>query len=252
VIVLALDSTTPSGSIAVALGDGSIAARPGDARRGWSGRLPGEIVELLDAHRLRPIDVGIFAVAAGPGSLTGLRVGIATVQGFAFATGRRVVPVSALDALAEHACTREGAEPRGDVVVAWTNAMRGEVFSALYAPRRPTAPCDDPWERVRAATVGSPDEAAAAIAATDPRGVVAVGDVEEALSGPLSKRFGERLTLLERPLLAPLIARMAVRLADRGAAVSPHAVRPLYVRKPDAVLARERRAAPAADDRVRG
>src|SRR5205085_12037134 len=83
--------------------------------------------ELLAAGGVALADVDLFAVAAGPGSFTGLRVGIATIQGLAAATGRLVVPVGTLDALARSTAVA------GRPIAPWMDAQRGEVFAALYS-----------------------------------------------------------------------------------------------------------------------
>src|SRR5262245_51166335 len=108
--VLALDSTTRDGSVALVTSRenaGSMPAREfavvdsrGDGSRSYAERLPGDLVALLEAQKLSLADVFAFAVASGPGSFTGLRVGIATMQGLAFAAARPLIAVSALDALA--------------------------------------------------------------------------------------------------------------------------------------------------------
>src|SRR5262245_45567269 len=123
--VLALDSTTRAGSVAVVDDDGILIERMGDSARPHAERLPGDITGLGIA--LSSIDV--FAVASGPGLFTGLRIGIATIQGFAFALGKRVASVSALEALAQLG-SRE-LRP-GALVGAWMDAHRRDVFSALY------------------------------------------------------------------------------------------------------------------------
>ena len=76
-------------------------------------------------------DVDVFAVCLGPGAFTGLRVGIATAQGLAFATGRPIVGVSALDALGVAAL--DGRD-RLAVAGVWMDAARGEVFAAALRP----------------------------------------------------------------------------------------------------------------------
>jgi tRNA threonylcarbamoyl adenosine modification protein YeaZ len=252
VIVVALDSTTPIGSVAVAESPQDVDVRAGDASRGWGERLPGDVLTVLDAHGLRLSQVDVFAVAAGPGSLTGLRVGIATIQGFAFATGRSVAAVSALDLLAEHAATRGRDAPAWDkdgprpLIGAWTNALRGEVFTALYQLLPADEPGADPWLLVDGPQVGSPAAAAAAWRRrAGDRPLVVAGDVDADLGAVLAASFGPAVTMLSRPLLAGPLVRVAFRRAARGELVVPHAVRPVYVRKPDAVLARERGAAGA-------
>src|SRR6478736_6118164 len=113
--ILALDTSTRAGGVAFVEDDRIIEERPGDASQSYGQRLPREIVALLDRHRLRTADVDLFAVAAGPGSFTGLRIGIATTQGFAFVHGRRMAAVSALDVLAQVA---SAGVPAGSLVAA--------------------------------------------------------------------------------------------------------------------------------------
>src|SRR5438477_3800391 len=126
--VLALDTTTRAGSVALIeddLGNLMVDERAGDGSRTHGERLPAELAQL--GAPWPTIDV--FAVASGPGSFTGLRIGIATMQGLALVTGRRIVGVSALEALAQLAST---SLPSGARVASWIDAQRGEVFSALY------------------------------------------------------------------------------------------------------------------------
>ena len=85
--------------------------------------------------------IDVFAVATGPGSFTGLRIGIATMQGLAFAAGKPLIGVSGLDALARVA-DREAA---GRQIATWVDAWRGEVYAALYDERgrdRRTCRCE--------------------------------------------------------------------------------------------------------------
>src|SRR4051812_37344406 len=95
--VLALDTTTRAGSVALVEDDRVVAERAGDPARSQGQRLPGDLADL--GAPWTAIDV--FAVASGPGSFTGLRIGIATMQGLALVTGGRLVGVSALEALAQ-------------------------------------------------------------------------------------------------------------------------------------------------------
>ena len=116
---------TRAGSVALVDDDRVVDERAGDASRTHGARLPAELAEL--GAPWPTIDV--FAVASGPGSFTGLRIGIATMQGLALVTGRGVVGVSALDALAQLASADVAP---GTLIASWIDAQRGEVFSALY------------------------------------------------------------------------------------------------------------------------
>lgn len=228
-IILALDTTTRAGSAAV-LRDGAVAAEYiGDPEVTHGERLPADLTRLLDAAAARIEDVELFAVAAGPGSFTGLRVGIATVQGLAMARGRRVVPVSVLEALAR------AAADSGLPVAAWMDAQRGEVFAELYAAdgRTVTRPARAASPAVLLEEgVDEEDVAAAAGLA------VFIGDGAVRYREQITARYAAA-RILHPPSLAGIIGQIAAEAPDR--AVRPHALLPIYVRRPDAELARARR-----------
>lgn len=122
--ILAIDTTGESGSLA-ALENGAIVAesllRPPQT---FSNTLFTHLREFLNRAGWDVADVDVFAAAAGPGSFTGVRVGIAAVKGLAEATGRRVAAVSNLEALAFF-----GSSPLRAPVL---DARRGQVFTALF------------------------------------------------------------------------------------------------------------------------
>src|SRR5579863_1136343 len=99
--VLALDTTERAGSVALVTDGRVMVERSGDPARTHAQRLPGDILRLLDDAGVSLGAVDVFAIASGPGSFTGLRIGIATLQGLALVNRRRIVPVSALEALAQ-------------------------------------------------------------------------------------------------------------------------------------------------------
>ncbi|MCU1385787.1 MAG: universal bacterial protein YeaZ, partial [Acidobacteria bacterium] len=98
--VLALDTTTRAGSAALVADDRVVDERSGDGTRTHALRLPAELLTLAEAAGWPLPTIDLYAVASGPGSFTGLRIGIATVQGLALVHRRRIVAVPALDALA--------------------------------------------------------------------------------------------------------------------------------------------------------
>ena len=98
--LLGVDTTTPSGSIALLKGTSLLAEVNQDSPTTFSERLLPAIRFLLESNGLKIQDVGGFAVAVGPGSFTGIRIGLSTVKSFAYSSGRPVAPVSTLMALA--------------------------------------------------------------------------------------------------------------------------------------------------------
>src|SRR5258708_27483721 len=133
--VLALDTSTRAGSVALIVDDRVVEERAGDQSRTHAERLPSEIVTLAAAHDLAVGDVDLFAVASGPGSFTGLRIGIATMQGLAIVHRRPLTGIPALEALAllgGHGLAD------GGIVPAWLEAHRHVDFAALSPP--PPAP----------------------------------------------------------------------------------------------------------------
>ncbi len=234
-VVLALETVTRAGSLAL-LRDGTARVRVGDPQRTHGERLPGEVVDLLASDAMQVKDVDLFAVVSGPGSFTGLRVGMATVQGLALAAGRQVVGVPTLEALV--CAWRDGGEPQAPIVVACLDGQRGDVFYAAYRQPGTAAAPREPWPILVSPAVGRPADAAAAIArALSGESVALIGSGAERYAGALLTISGSRIDRTVMPL-ALAAAHLAAARAD--AAVPPHGVQPIYIRRPDAVIARER------------
>ena len=234
--VLALDTTTRAGSVAVVEDERIVAERRGDDSRTHAERLPAEITALLESRGLALSDVDRFAVAIGPGSFTGLRIGIATIQGLAFVTGRPIVGVSALEALAQMGSGPLGAD---DIVAAWMDAHRREVFSALY--RVTTSPLFDAGRlrEIEAPAVGDPAATLMEWTNRGHRPSIFAGDGAVIYKDVIERIASLRAKIVEAPLLAGAIGRMAAGRAVTRGEEAPGGVRPLYVRRPDAEIARE-------------
>jgi tRNA threonylcarbamoyladenosine biosynthesis protein TsaB len=236
--VLALDTTTRAGSVALVDDDRVIEERRGDPSRTHAERLPREILELLADHGRQSSDIDLFAVASGPGSFTGLRVGIATMQGLAFVHGRRIAAVSALSAIAQSAGQDLHA---GAAVGVWTDAHRHDVFTALY--RIGPAPAFTPTRltQVDAPAVDDP-------AATLVRWTRLIGHEPIVYAGDGAVQYGDLIRaqrpearIIDVPPLAGVIGLMAAIMAETGETIEPAEVRPLYVRRPDAEVDREKK-----------
>jgi tRNA threonylcarbamoyladenosine biosynthesis protein TsaB len=228
-MVLALDTTSRSGSVAVVHDEIVRVEVVGDLAITHGQRLPLELKRALDAASTTIDGLDLFAVVAGPGSFTGLRVGIATIQGLAMAEGKRVVALSALEVLARAAMNPH--RPIG----AWIDAQRGEVFAALYAPDGRDV-LIDPVAAAPHAVLDSWEERA------DLNEITFVGDGAVHYRDAIATRAAHP-SIVAVPPLAGLAGRIAA--AEPSRAILPHAIVPIYVRKSDAELARARREQPA-------
>jgi tRNA threonylcarbamoyladenosine biosynthesis protein TsaB len=235
-VVLALDTTTKTASCAIARDGVVLREEAGDTSGHHAVRLPADLMALLERVELTLAEIDAFAVATGPGSFTGLRIGIATMQGLAFATGKPLFGVSAFDALATlahaEAAREEQATESAACVATWVGAWRGEVFAALYEGVR----------EMVAPVVAQPEPLLAELL---DRPVVFIGDGADAFRALIADTLGTNARFTEpiNPLLAGTIAMLAT--ADAGARAkqgtpSPtaHAIAPLYVRRTDVELAR--------------
>ena len=238
--VLALDTTTRHGSVALVEDDRVIDQRCGDPSRAHVERLPGEILELTAAHGLCVQDIDVFAVASGPGSFTGLRIGIATMQGMAVTTGKRIVAVSALEALAHVAGARA---PAGTRVAAWIDAHRQDVFAALYRVVEAPAFSPERLEEIEGPTVGRPEAALERWGARfGAAPTLYIGDGADLYAAAVQRAVTSQGEIFPLQPLAAAIGRLAIARATRQETIDPAGVQPLYVRRPDAEVERERKA----------
>ena len=243
-LILALDTSGAAGSVALVRDGVLLGESTGDPSVTHGRRLPGDIVRLLDRCGESIAGVELYAVCIGPGSFTGLRVGIATVQGLALANARKVVPVTSLEALASTTVWTTapspgpaGADDDGMLIGVWVDALRAEVYTALYA-RAPGLEQGDPIRLVDAPAVAAPaDQAARWAGIAGERPLTVTGDGAVRYRAHLD---ATRARIVEPPPLAATIGTLAARRAQ--GAVRPHGVQPLYVRRPDAERARERAA----------
>jgi tRNA threonylcarbamoyladenosine biosynthesis protein TsaB len=229
--VLALDTTTRAGSVAVVDGDRVLVDERGDPSRSHAERLPGDLLAALARAGMTLAEVEVFAVASGPGSFTGLRIGIATMQGLAFVPQKRIVPVSVLFALAiGGAVTLD----EGAVVGAWMDAHRREVFSALYRVTAASPFAPERLVEIEPPAVGDPSTVWTRWRQlAEPLAIVGDGAIQYGAAIAGSARA------IDAPPLAGIVGRVAAIRAARGDSVTPAGVQPLYVRRPDAEIARD-------------
>ncbi len=123
---LAADTSTPVNTVAICNGERIVAEAVVDCGRAHAERLMSTVDWVLREAGMDLHDLDLLAVSAGPGSFTGLRIGVAAWKGLALATGKPMVAVPTLDAM-----TRLGAF-RDATVVVLLDAKMKEVFGAVY------------------------------------------------------------------------------------------------------------------------
>jgi tRNA threonylcarbamoyl adenosine modification protein YeaZ len=245
--ILALDTTTAIGSVALSKDGRLVGCRIGDPNKTHGERLPGEILELLEDHKIRLADIDLYSVCSGPGSFTGLRVGLATIQGMALVNRKQVIAISSLEALS-YAVIKSVANTNSiHFIGAWMNAHREETFSALYRFSHLDAiswkkgeSCMPLTEVIRP-TVGTAESIIQAWKTSTKKGQIDLIGVSPSEASFVLRELGERVSLVaDTPPLAPILARIAALQGDKSAIVAPNMVRPVYIRRPAVELAREK------------
>jgi tRNA threonylcarbamoyladenosine biosynthesis protein TsaB len=224
VILAAFETSTPEGSVYLSWPGGE-AERLLDRKKPHSETLLPALMSLLDEANLAPDRIEALAVGVGPGAFTGLRVGLATAQGWARAAGIPLVAVPSPDALALPFLGKAGQ------VMTLCDARKAEVYAAFYRG------LDD---------AGVPQRAGEVV-------VLAPGLLRswwEGLGAPPALAVGNALAAA-RPFLegahglgfspggevprASAVARTGARLLANGGALEPARLIPCYVRSPDAL-----------------
>ena len=213
--------------MAVVDDDRVLALLPGDETRTHGERLPGEIARALETAGRSKEDIDLLAVATGPGAFTGLRIGLAAMQGLAMTLNKPVVGVSALEALAAQIGPAET-----DIVIPWMDAQRGDVF-AMLIDAASHATLETPVASNPEALLESWKHHLAG------RRAIFIGDAARRDAGLIARHGGGRW---ESRAPAPLAVQIAlIGRARAGQAGPPHALEPIYVRRPDAEIERDRR-----------
>jgi tRNA threonylcarbamoyladenosine biosynthesis protein TsaB len=238
--LLAFDTATPATTVALALPDEISLTRRHEPA---GGERPGHVSELLplalELLAEAGLDVGQLdriAVGIGPGTFTGLRIGVATARALAQAHALPLVGVSTLRSLAAGAVAADLVATAAPATLAVLDARRGEAFAAAWAAQD-AATDAEPLLALAALTPAALAQAAAAL----PAGTVAAGDG--------AVRF--RAVLEAAGVVVPaddsavhrVDAAVHARLAAGMEPSAPDAVLPAYLRLPDAELALRRRRA---------
>lgn len=223
--ILCLDSTAKVATAAL-LSDGeTLAEYTVNGGLSHSELLLPMVRSLLTSCALTEDDIDLFSCTVGPGSFTGVRIGVSLIKGLAFGRGKPVAAVSALEALAESLVPLDG------LLCPVMDARRGQVYNALFR-------CEGGvLSRLTEDRAIAADELAEELTSRYPgEGCRLVGDGYRLAKTTLAERG---VPLLATPLslrggAAAAAGRCAFRMMLRGETVSDEALRPLYLRLPQA------------------
>jgi len=232
VLILALDTSSPSGSVAVLRDERIIGSVSTWTDEVYSARMFRHIEFLLQELSLRLEEFDLFAVAAGPGSFTGLRVGLAAVKGWAEVYQKPIAAISGLEAVAVQSHSTV------PLLVPVLDARRGQIYFGFY---RRVGPAQLALESEEC--VATPEEFVQALSARTPK-------VEFTVLTPIPALVRKALSRLETPLaspgkmsiddaspiLAPYVGLLGYRRAQRGELSDALTLDANYVRRTDAEL----------------
>jgi tRNA threonylcarbamoyladenosine biosynthesis protein TsaB len=222
-MILALETSTGVGGAALLDGSRLVAEQILAEPPHRAATLISSVDQLLRASGRDLADVDVIALSIGPGSFTGLRIGLATALGLCFGSERLVVPVPTLAALALHA-------PGFERVAPWLDARKGQVYAGIYGPD---------VEALAPERVSEPLPLLEELSAEGP--VAFLGPGAQLYHSEIRGRLGARATLLPAPLGWPRpasVGLLGARLLDEGHALPPERVEPRYLRQADAERAR--------------
>jgi tRNA threonylcarbamoyladenosine biosynthesis protein TsaB len=237
-ITLAVDTTTSGGSTAVLRDERVIGSVSTWTEETYSSRMFRQVEFLLEELGLGLDQVDLFAVASGPGSFTGLRVGLAAIKAWAEVYGKPVAGVSALEAIAEES---RSASP---LLVPAFDARRGEVYFGVYrregdlrAPKlvlQAEHSVMTPVDFLNEMRVLAGKEALTIVTPT-PETLAGVTGGAAGSDGIVEGAGGIRVEVVAN-ILAPAVGLLAVRRARSGITGDSLTLEANYVRRTDAEL----------------
>ena len=228
--ILAMDTATMVSSVAVAQPDRILAELTAETRFTHSETLVVNIEEVLRLADVKREELSAVAVSLGPGSFTGLRIGLAAAKAIAYALSIPLVGVPTLEVLA-------AAFPSpGAVVAPLIDAQKGNAYFALYRFTEQGLICE------KEVAVASPQEIAATVAEIN-SSVMIAGDfarklVAKGLELPKNATLAPITHIMPR---AALVAERAIHRLENGEGKSPMELEPIYVRRSEAEVLWEKR-----------
>jgi tRNA threonylcarbamoyladenosine biosynthesis protein TsaB len=223
-LILSVETATLAGSIALTRGEELIASQSGDPAVSHSNTLLADLDKLLNQTTFKLADIDLFAVAAGPGSFTGLRIGIATVKALAATLDRSCAAVPTLQAVAL-------AGGAAEVSVALLPAGRGEVFAQLFSVSADgvVTALDEPSHISPQKMIDKYGSLETVVWCGE--GAIAQRELIESSAAGKQWRIASRTDSL-----ASQVAALALRNFRQDQLVAPDALQAIYVRPSDAEL----------------
>ena len=226
--ILGIETATRTGGVAIVSEDGVLAEYTLNIEVTHSERLMSTVDRVFKDTGLRMASIDGFGVSIGPGSFTGLRIGLSTVKGLAFTTGKPVAAVPTLKALAWN--TPHARYP----VCPLLDARKKEVYAALYRYDGGELVQDLPE------TVLPLAELAERVAGE----LLFTGEGARLFAGDIERLFAGRAHFAPRSATVPSaasIAEIALDMISVGRQTGPDGLSPMYIRRPEAELAWEKR-----------
>jgi tRNA threonylcarbamoyladenosine biosynthesis protein TsaB len=216
--ILAIETATATGSIALGEEERLVDVVPLDQAQRHGVELMPAIDRICQDYSIQPPDLRAVCVSIGPGSFTGLRIGVTTAKMLAHTTGCALVAVPTLDVIARNAPARYAN------VAVMLNAKRGQAFTGIYQQDESGMRC------IVEHSLMTPDQ----VLAQTGRPLVLLGDSAVQRLGP---EPGEGVQWLDASLAIPraeVVLSLGRDLLGEGRCVDPVQLTPLYVRLPEA------------------
>lgn len=225
-LILALDSATPAAGVALLDGLNLIKEEFYNNQKKHSGNLMTFVDRVLNESEKELKDIDVFALTMGPGSFTGLRVGMASIKGLSFISKKPVVGITTLDVIAANIFESEA------IICPLLDARKGEVYTALYKN------AGGKNQRISDYMACSPDKLLDLLEKSEHQGnYVFLGDGARVYQEIWEARLGERLYIAPPHLFYPRAAALAFLAREKalqGEYEDIHTMSPFYLRLSEA------------------
>jgi tRNA threonylcarbamoyladenosine biosynthesis protein TsaB len=232
-LILAIDTSTRTGSAALLRDANVLAEISGYEETPYLMRLFRDIAILQEMANFRMDQVDVFAVAAGPGSFTGLRVGLTAVKAWAEVHGKPIAAISGLEAIAAESPPGEAlSSSPARFIAPFLDARRGQLFGAIYQH------ISGDWmglTLVSDESILSPEEFLELVKGKSSHGMQLVSPTPEILPASRIREVLQDVSVVQvSAALAPAIGRLGFERARRGDLVDSIRLDANYVRRSDA------------------